>query len=146
MQRSAEFASAPTASGICPSVALLFFPATECSWGLIMVMSFRNNVDNQRYAAAEDAFTSEGGYLAPEDNVPEGVYIDREARHPSHDGGWAVTRYAEGIRAVLAVFGSGGPRHAAHLRKYGNAQTQSADQAKVMGATSSIALDREDPS
>ncbi|HEV2607755.1 MAG TPA: hypothetical protein VGT79_07215 [Xanthomonadaceae bacterium] len=141
------FASAPTASDICPSVALLFVPATECSWGLIMVMSFRNNVDNQRYAAAEDAFTSEGGYLAPEDNVSEeSVYIDREARHPSRDCSWAVTRYAEGIRAVLAVFGSGGPRHAAQLRKCGSVQTLSADPPKVMGATSSIASTREEPS
>jgi len=110
-----------------------------------MVMPFRNNVDNQCYATAEDAFTSEGGYLAPEDDVPaKDADANREALHLSRDFSGMVGRYAEGMRAVLTVFRSGGPRHTARLRKRGSVQTLSADPPKVMSATTSIASSREE--
>jgi len=138
--------SVPTARDVAPSLELLPVLAAQHFRGLIMVMAFRNNVDNRCYAAAEDAFTSEGGYLAHEADVPEkDVDADRKALYLSSDFSTMVGRYAEGMRAVLTVFRSG-RRRAARLRKCGNVQTPSVVPPNVMGATSSIASSREEPS
>ena len=75
-----------------------------------MAVQFRNKGDTRRYAAAEDAFTSEGGYLAQESD--EALETDSGTRsgapHPSRDFGAAVHRYSAGVEAVLAVFRRGG--------------------------------------
>ncbi len=74
-----------------------------------MAVQFRNKEDTRRYAAAEDAFTSEGGYLALEDDALEqDRRTDRVAPHPSRDFRAVVHRYAAGMEAVLAVFRRGG--------------------------------------
>jgi hypothetical protein len=78
-----------------------------------MSMQSRNRGDTRRYAAAEDAFTSEGGYLALEDETP-GMddNTDREARYPSRDIGGMARRYAAGMSAVLTAFRGSGSRPA----------------------------------
>jgi hypothetical protein len=70
----------------------------------IMTVQFRNREDTRRYAAAEDAYTSEGGYLALENEVPGKVAdAGRESRELPHDFMETVGRYATGMRHVLTV-------------------------------------------
>lgn len=70
-----------------------------------MAMQFRNREDTRRYAAAEDAFTSEGGYLARDNDVAES---DSEPSHKGlhmfRDFDWTGGRYAVGMNAVLEAF------------------------------------------
>ena len=73
-----------------------------------MTMRFRNSEDNRRYVAAEDAFTSEGGYLAQEDEVL-GKHADagRENAQMSRAFRNTVDRYATEMRHVLTVIRGG---------------------------------------
>ena len=76
-----------------------------------MAMQFRNRGDNRRYAAAEDAFTSEGGYLALEDEtLAPDVGVAREPRQPFHGFRETVGRYAAEMGAVLTTFRGGSPQ------------------------------------
>jgi hypothetical protein len=110
-----------------------------------MVAPFRNKADNRSYASAEDAFTSEGGHLSREVDVPEND-AEREVRDPSRDFSTVIGRYAEGIRAALTAFRVPCTRRTTPFRKRGNVQTQSAVPYNIVGATSSIASSREEPS
>ena len=75
-----------------------------------MGMQFRNRGDNRRYAAAEDAFTSEGGYLALEDEtLAPDASADREPRHPFHGFRKTVGRYAAEMGAALTTLRGGSP-------------------------------------
>lgn len=79
-----------------------------------MTVQFRNREDTRRYAAAEDAYTSEGGFLALEDDAPEKeADADRNLRHPSRDFKKMANRYAAGMHAAMAVFHRETPRQAA---------------------------------
>ncbi|HEV2607493.1 MAG TPA: hypothetical protein VGT79_05880 [Xanthomonadaceae bacterium] len=72
-----------------------------------MTVQFRNREDTRRYAAAEDAYTSEGGYLALENEVlGKDVDADREARQLSRDFMETVGRYATEMRDALTGFRS----------------------------------------
>ena len=70
-----------------------------------MAVQFRNKGETRHDAAAEDAFTSEGGYLTQESD--EALETDSgtrsDAPHPSRDFRAAVHRYPAGMEAVLAV-------------------------------------------
>lgn len=79
-----------------------------------MAMRSGTTGDIQLYQAAEDAFTSEGGHLAPEDEVV-GKRVDANGlpRPAPHDFRNAMKRCAAGVRAVLKVFRAGGSRAAA---------------------------------
>jgi hypothetical protein len=70
-----------------------------------MTAQFRNRQDTRRYSAAEDAFTSEGGYLAmKDDDLGKGIDTGREHPEPHRDFMGMVGRYATGMRHVLTVF------------------------------------------
>jgi hypothetical protein len=76
-----------------------------------MTVQFRNREDTRRYAAAEDAYTSEGGYLALEDeSLGKSIDTGRENRGLPHDFMDTVGRYATGMRHVLTAF-RGGSAH-----------------------------------
>ena len=79
-------------------------------------MIFRNTAENQCDVTAEEAFTSEGGYLAFENDMPEkDPEAGREVRNLSSDFGATVGRYSEGMRAALTFFCRGRKRHATRL-------------------------------
>lgn len=69
-----------------------------------MAARFGNKSDIQCYQSAEDAFTSEGGYLAQEhdllDKNPDPARIDR---HPLHAFSKMLGRYAAGVTALLTT-------------------------------------------
>jgi len=70
-----------------------------------MTVQFRNRQDTRRYAAAEDAFTSEGGHLALEDDAPaKEADAGRDSRKLPGDFMETVNRCATGMRHVLTVF------------------------------------------
>ena len=74
-----------------------------------MAVQFRNREDNRRYAAAEDAFTSEGGYLVPLDELPRTQAVAyRETRLLSRDFIESMGRYATGMRDAVTGFRRGG--------------------------------------
>jgi hypothetical protein len=79
--------------------------------GLAMAIRSGNTGDLHSYQAAEDAFTSEGGHLAPDDEVV-GKRVDANGppRPASRDFRNAMKRYAAGMRAVLNIFRAGGSR------------------------------------
>ncbi len=80
-----------------------------------MAMQFRNRGDNRRYAAAEEAFTSEGGYLALEDEtLVQDVGVDRESQYAFSGFRKAVGRYAAEMGAVLTTFRGGSPQRSAN--------------------------------
>jgi len=71
----------------------------------LMTVQFRNRQDTRRYAAAEDAFTSEGGHLALEDDAPaKEADAGRDSRKLPGDFMEKVNRCATGMRHVLTVF------------------------------------------
>ena len=70
-----------------------------------MTVQFRNREDTRRYVAAEDAYTSEGGYLALEDEAQgKGADAGREIGQLSRVFRTTVDRYATEMRHVLTVF------------------------------------------
>jgi hypothetical protein len=70
-----------------------------------MTVQFRNREDTRRYAAAEDAYTSEGGYLALEDEAPgKDPDAGREIGQLSRVFRKTVDRYATEMHHVLTVF------------------------------------------
>jgi len=78
-----------------------------------MAVQFRKREDNRRYVAAEDAFTSEGGYLVPLDEMPRTQAAPcSESRQLSRDFIESVGRYATGMRAAVIAF-RGGSAHPA---------------------------------
>lgn len=72
-----------------------------------MTVHFRNREDTRRYVAAEDAFTSEGGYPA-QDGEALGKDADLEIGQLSRVFRKAVDRYAAEMRHVLTVVRGGG--------------------------------------
>jgi hypothetical protein len=76
----------------------------------MMAMQFRNRADSRRYAAAEDAYTSEGGYLALEDEtLGQDLAIEHEPRHPFRGFRKTIGRYAAEMGAALTTFRGGTP-------------------------------------
>lgn len=78
-----------------------------------MATRFGSKMEIRRYAAAEDAFTSEGGYLAMENEVLDADAVaDHEARRPARDFRKMVKRYAAGMSTVMTTFRAAGSRRA----------------------------------
>jgi len=78
-----------------------------------MVLQFRYKVDDRRYAAAEDAFTSEGGYLALEDeSLDKDADAGRKFAQRPHDFRKVIGRYAAEMHAALTILRGGGKRPA----------------------------------
>ncbi len=78
-----------------------------------MTVQFRDKADTSRYAAAEDAFTSEGGHVALEDEAPgKDAATDRGSLQPASDFRTTIRRYSAQMHAVLAGFRRGGSRRA----------------------------------
>lgn len=78
-------------------------------------MRFGKKGDIHRYQAAEDAFTSEGGYLAIENEALENpADADRQPSRPqpSRNLGKMVKRCAASVGIVMATFHIGGPSQA----------------------------------
>lgn len=70
-----------------------------------MVMTLRNSVDNQRCVAAEEAFTSEGGYLSFEnDGTEKHADAGREVRTPPPDFGTMLGSHVERMCGALTLF------------------------------------------
>jgi hypothetical protein len=90
------------------------FLGAQFQRGLTVAMQLSNSDDGHLYQAAEDAFTSEGGHLAPEDEVlDQRTDASRTNRHLSLDFSKAMKCCAAGVRAVLKIFQAVGSRHAA---------------------------------
>jgi hypothetical protein len=80
-----------------------------------MVTSHVGDKDYQRQCqAAEDAFTSEGGHLGPQDEFQEArTDASVNACKPRRAFKGLLNRYATGMRAGIAAFRNGHSRHAA---------------------------------